>query len=57
MITPKQQENFNVELRALQLKYGVDLYPAVILQIREIQPEQKVIPLIDNVEEAKIIEK
>ena len=56
MITQKQQEDFNIELKALCLKYGVDLYPSLGLSIRETPPEPSVVSATDKVEEAVIKE-
>jgi len=35
MISQEKIEEFNIELKALQIKYGVEIIPAINLQLKE----------------------
>ena len=56
MLTPKQIEDFNVEIRALQLKYGVEIQPIIQLQIKEVVSEPSIPAKKPEIQEGKITE-
>jgi hypothetical protein len=56
MLSAKQIEDFNVEIKALQLKYGVEIQPTIQLQIKEVVATPSIPVKQPEIEEAKIIE-
>jgi hypothetical protein len=56
MLTQKQIEDFNVEMRAIQLKYGVEIQPVIQLQIKEVIAEPSIPVKKPEIEEGKITE-